>query len=57
MVSLSDAMEIIYSTFKNIHIINEADVLFGITCDDSLENDYVITTMFMGYSKQKKLGF
>jgi len=57
VMSLSDAMEIIYSIFKDVYVLNEADILFGIACDDSLENDYVKTTMFMGYSKQKKLEY
>lgn len=52
IMELSEVMNIIYSKWDEKSIIKEIDVIFGTSCDNSLEDDYVKITIFVSYSKK-----
>ena len=52
IMNFVEAMEIIYSRWNDKAMLNEPDVIFGVSCDNRLKDDYVKATVFMGYSKK-----
>lgn len=55
MMDFAEAMEIIHdSSSRDIYLTEEPDVIFGVSCNDNLEDNYVKVTVFISYSKQKK---
>ncbi len=53
IVSFADAMEMIYDKFEPMSS-KEPDVIWGVSCDDTLEDDYTKATIFISFTKKKK---
>ena len=45
-----DKMEIIYNKCATM----ESDIIWGVSCDETLEDEYVKATVFMSYSKKEE---
>ena len=52
MMKLSEAMDVINRQWNVEFIINEPDVIFGISCNNNLEDDYAKITIFANFSKK-----
>lgn len=52
IMEIGEAMEIIDIRCKHEVIDEEPDVIWGMSCDNSLGYDYVKVTIFIGYSKK-----
>lgn len=57
MMKLSKAMDVINRQWYEKFIINEPDVIFGISCNNDLENDYVKITIFASFSKKEDFSY
>ena len=55
LTNLTYAMEIIDNKCDTVYITDEPYIIFGTSCDDSLDIDYVKATVFMGYSAKENL--
>jgi len=54
IMKIGKAMEIIYDRCESKIMDQEPDVIWGMSCDDSLSYDYVKVTIFIGYAKKTK---
>lgn len=57
IMDFAEAMEIIYSRWNDKAMLNEPDVIFGVSCNSNLKDNYVKATIFMGYSKEENFSY
>ncbi|NOX16147.1 MAG: hypothetical protein GXP61_09035 [Epsilonproteobacteria bacterium] len=57
IMSFADAVEIIYDKCEYECLSMEPDIIWGVSCDNDFEDDYVKATVFVSYSKKRKLGY
>lgn len=56
IMDISEAMEIINIKSKHEVMLEEPDVIWGISFDNNLKNNYVKATVFIGFSRKGKYG-
>jgi len=55
IVEIAEAIDIVNIKCENDIILEEPDIIWGISCDNDLKNDYVKATVFIGFSKKREI--
>ncbi len=53
VIKLMAGMDIIYNKFDTVFTLNHPSVIFGVSCDDKLSNQYVKAKAFIGYTVEE----
>ncbi len=57
IMELAEAMEIIHDKYESIYPSNDLNVIFGVSCDDSMKEDCVKASVFISYLKEKNSSY